>query len=231
MSPWQAEHLFSASPHLALYVQRLWIDIPPSQAQRPGNHSSLPRDCYPPLQTVLPTFTRIRRLLLNGPANRWWADLPDELKKAMQTVILLPSLKVLQFAGLRIPAALITSVATYVPVLSLFGVVIKDSSLPSDLIASTIPPTSSLRTLTLGVISESMVPFLAQPGALSTVRELSIRYPEDWMDIYKILQGTAATLTHLHCNFTRASPVWHASKSQLIILILTPMIRLRFSCK
>ncbi|KAJ6582062.1 hypothetical protein B0H19DRAFT_1061526 [Mycena capillaripes] len=29
MSPWQAERLFSTSPHLTSYVQRLWIDIPP----------------------------------------------------------------------------------------------------------------------------------------------------------------------------------------------------------
>ncbi|KAF7356216.1 hypothetical protein MVEN_00953000 [Mycena venus] len=187
MSPWQAESLFSSSPHLASYVQRLWIHIP-----------TRPTEWYSPLQAVLPAFIRVREFIISASgAETRWTVLPEALKDAMQAVMLLPSLKQLELAYLSVPATLITSMAATIPELSLISVVVEDiemQSSPMDL------SKRALGVLTLVSISTSMVEFLATPGRLPS-RRLVIAYHTEWADISKILQGTAVTLTQLHLDF------------------------------
>ncbi|KAJ7314411.1 hypothetical protein DFH08DRAFT_895383 [Mycena albidolilacea] len=192
MSPWQADRVFSSSPHLASYVRRLWVDIPP-----PKHYPRMMRDlvrpmyCYPPLQIVLPTFSGIRELVISGPSSQRWAVLPQALKDAIQAIMLLSSLNELHFSGLSIPPALIGFVVASVSALTLSYVVVENAELQSLPTAAQV-----LRILTLRNISDSMVTFLAKPGALS-VQHLSFMYPVMGDHINKILQGSADTLTQL----------------------------------
>ncbi|KAJ6480881.1 hypothetical protein C8R45DRAFT_1003990 [Mycena sanguinolenta] len=191
MSPWQAEHLFSASPHLASHVQRLWIDIPAPRRHfdpRVLHIPARPTDCYPPLQAVLPSFTGVRQLFISASSSRRWAALPQALKDAIQSIMLLPSINKLQFSRLTIPVALIGFVAP-VPALTLVAVVIEDAELRA-------PRNQALRKLTLGSISKSMMTGLTIPGALSA-EHLSILLPANWADLNKILRVSSATLTCL----------------------------------
>ncbi|KAJ7024819.1 hypothetical protein C8F04DRAFT_1130250 [Mycena alexandri] len=198
MSPWQAQRLFSSSPHLALHVQHLIIEIPlPERAVDPRilTIPARPTQCYPPLQAVLPSFTRVRRFILSGPVGRrrLWVLLPPELKKVLRRIMLLPSLHELVLNGLTASRALITYAAAHVPVLSVFAVHIEPASSPAaDLPASTAP----LRVLALQNVSTSMTSFFASPHALHTVRDLSIQHTE-WPIVCTILKGVAGTLTHL----------------------------------
>ncbi|KAF7356217.1 hypothetical protein MVEN_00953100 [Mycena venus] len=202
MSPLQAERLFSVSPHLALYVQRLWIHIPRPRLPFDPHVPALQiparaPDWYPPLQAILPAFSRVRELSISAPEGRRWGDLPEALKDVMQGVMILSTLQHLEFITLSVPATLITSVALSVPALSLDSVVIEEIRVQSSQMAV---PKEAFGALTLRNITESMVKFLATPGALPSQR-LSIIHPEKWADISKILTGTAATLTQLCLRF------------------------------
>ncbi|KAJ6582066.1 hypothetical protein B0H19DRAFT_1061530 [Mycena capillaripes] len=192
ISPWQAEGIFSVSPHLALYVQRLWMDIPPPTEPT--------MDWCPPLQTFLPTFTRMRHLIITGPRITRYKDLPEELRMAMQSVMSLPSLIDLQLAFLNIQGSLIDSLATHVPSLSLLDVVIEDDVA----LHSALPKQAYRCALVLDHISPTMLSFLATRGALHGLQKLSITYPRDWDHITKIVaQEVAPTLTHLCLRFPR----------------------------
>ncbi|KAF7356221.1 hypothetical protein MVEN_00953500 [Mycena venus] len=201
ISPQQAQRLFASSPHIASYVQRLWVDIPLLQGDVGPPIQYLPArtvdDYYPPLQTFLPNFTRVRQLLVSAPSGKRWTDLPKALKDAIQTIILLPSLSELQLSYLSIPTTLIASLAS-VSELTLFSVEIEDTKVESS------PMALASVAVSLYDISESMATFLATPGALP-MRHLSIIYPAQWQwaNIRQILQGTAATLNHLRFVFVR----------------------------
>ncbi|KAF7370208.1 hypothetical protein MSAN_00651600 [Mycena sanguinolenta] len=179
LSPWQAERLFMSSPHLAQYVKRLWIDIPPPQREaggrfifipgiRPVPAPPKPTDCYPPLQTVLPVFTAVRQLEISGPTHRRWVDLPQALKDAIQPIMSLPSIEEIQLSGLSIPAALIRLAVQSAPVLTLFGVAVEDAGEPVPSPAGNL----TLRKLTIVNTTKTMVDFLTSPGAPS-VHQLS----------------------------------------------------------
>ncbi|KAF7370213.1 S-adenosyl-L-methionine-dependent methyltransferase [Mycena sanguinolenta] len=199
MSPWQAERLFSASPHLAPHVQRLWVDIPAPRRRfdpRVLYIPARPTDCYPPLQAVLPSFTGVRQLLIGASSGIQWAALPQALKDAIQSIMLLPSINELQFSGLSIPAALIGFAAASVPALALAAVVVEDVERPSS------PRNQALGKLTLRNISKSMIIFLKTPGVLS-VKHLSIMSPVNWDDLHEILQAFAPALTCLSIRINR----------------------------
>ncbi|KAJ6480889.1 hypothetical protein C8R45DRAFT_1004009, partial [Mycena sanguinolenta] len=184
MAPWQAERLFMSSPHLALYVKRLWIDIP--RVQREVGAA----ECYLPLQTVLPVFTTVRHLEIGGPAERRWVDLPQALKDTIQSIVSLPSIEEIQFSALTIPAALIRLAVQSAPVLTLVCVVVEDAAEP----ASSSAENLTLQKLTIVGTTLTMVDFLTSPGAPS-VHYLSDMFPGE--RIPQILQVSATTLTHL----------------------------------
>ncbi|KAJ7031794.1 hypothetical protein C8F04DRAFT_1109110 [Mycena alexandri] len=82
MSPWQGAAPLLVSPHLALHVQHLIIEIPlPERAVDPR----ILTISRPTNAAVLPSFTRVGR-------RRRWVLLPPELKKALRRIMLLPSL-------------------------------------------------------------------------------------------------------------------------------------------
>ncbi|KAF8217055.1 hypothetical protein K438DRAFT_2007735 [Mycena galopus ATCC 62051] len=196
MSPWQAERLFLSSPHLASYVQRLWIDIPPTKRHIDPKAPVGSTDCCPPLQAVLPTFTAARQLVLGG---RQWKDLPVALKDIIQSIMLQPSLTEVHLSQIIIPAALIKFTAMFVSAMTLFGVVVEGIDQPM-----AANPQQTLRTLTLKKITQSMVTFLTMPGAL-IMQHLLIFYPREvgWSAIGKVLQASAATLTRLSFRVDR----------------------------
>ncbi|KAJ7742801.1 hypothetical protein B0H16DRAFT_1018296 [Mycena metata] len=203
MSPWQAQRLFSSSPHLALYVQHLSIEIPPpTRAVDPHIIAipARPTQCYPPLQAVLSSFTRVRRFVLRGPTDRRWAAPPPELKKALRTILLLPSLQAFVLNELTVSPAFITYAGAHVPMLSLFAVKIEPAALSSSPTAEV--STTPLQVLALQNVSTSMAASLSTPGALRTVRNLSITLTE-WPVACTVLRGVARTLTHL--RFSGAS--------------------------
>ncbi|KAJ7764627.1 hypothetical protein DFH07DRAFT_811877 [Mycena maculata] len=204
MSPWKAERLFTSSPHLASYVQRLSIAIPPPR--RPEDPRVLhiparPTKCYPPLQAVLPAFARVQLVAFSGPETMAWTALPTSLRLAMQAVISLPSVTELQLTGLRIPASLIAVVAPSVPKLSLSKSEIDPSeSDPVPAISNAYPRT---RSLTLDAISKSMTTFLGTPCALPNVYELFFRRLAEWSIISAILAASAPTLTRVRVEIRR----------------------------
>ncbi|KAF7370207.1 hypothetical protein MSAN_00651500 [Mycena sanguinolenta] len=201
MSPWQAERLFMSSPHLAQYVKRLWIDIPPLQREAPSfcfmlRRQTLPEpkptDCYPPLQSVLPVFTAVRHLEISGPARTRWIELPQTLKDAIQPIMSLPSIEEIQLSGLRIPAALIRLAVQSAPVLTLSGMVVEDAG---ELVPSPAG-NLTLRKLTIVNTTKTMVDFLTSPGAPS-VHQLSNMFAGELDRVPRILQASAITLTSL----------------------------------
>ncbi|KAJ7742799.1 hypothetical protein B0H16DRAFT_1562408 [Mycena metata] len=216
MSPWQAQRLFSSSPHLALYVQHLSIEIPPPMRAvdpRIITIPARPTQCYPPLQAVLPSFTRVRRFVLRGPMGRRWAILPPDLKKALRTILLLPSLQAFVLSGLTVSPALITYAAARVPMLSLFGVNIEPATASSSSPAADVS-TAPLQVLALQNVSTSMAAFLSTPGALRTVRDMSITLT-DWPVVCTVLRGVARTLTHLRFSFSGDQPERRSDSSAL----------------
>ncbi|KAJ7023042.1 hypothetical protein C8F04DRAFT_1271775 [Mycena alexandri] len=85
-------HLLAASPHLALYVRLLVLDV-----------EGIPPDCEP-LRTILAPLTELERLsVLGGKVGHEF-----ELNPYLGDLLSIPSLKFLELDGLTVPSSLIT---------------------------------------------------------------------------------------------------------------------------
>ncbi|KAF7354229.1 hypothetical protein MVEN_01110700 [Mycena venus] len=89
-------NILTASPHLALYVQDLYVDV---YLDANNRH-------HIPLSTILTMLTGVRRLMMS-PAKPRWESVPQNLVAAFCSLLALPTLHCFGLAYCTVPAELI----------------------------------------------------------------------------------------------------------------------------
>ncbi|KAJ6480890.1 hypothetical protein C8R45DRAFT_1076158 [Mycena sanguinolenta] len=226
VSPWQAERLFMSSPHLALYVKRLWIDIPPAQREA----VSMSRMFMPvPRQLQSTEFLPAQREAGGMPPmfmSMMHQLQPTECYPPLQTVLpVFTAVRHLEIGGpaqrrwVDLPEALKAAIQSIMSLPSIEEIQFSILTIPAALIRHAVqsapvltlfgvivedaaePMSSSARNLTLQKLTivnttSTMVDFLTSPGAPS-VHYLLNMYAGEMNRIPKVLQVSATTLTRL----------------------------------
>jgi hypothetical protein len=191
-----AEDLFSASPHLAFYIQALDMDIPPEKS-----HQHITK-------VLLYIMPRVRRLVIHGCFSDW-SGVGGELAAALRDVITRPSLERLHIDYLAgIPPSFILLAALSIPILSVYQIEVGNgddgnSSPSADLLSS-----SRLRHLVLPKAAKGTGEFcrvlMCNPACLANLEHLSM-VTNDYSSHYdaRFLTTVASTLQHLELALTR----------------------------
>ncbi|KAF7375331.1 hypothetical protein MSAN_00420000 [Mycena sanguinolenta] len=175
--------LFSKSPHLAVYVRDLTIDLPDSA------------DEDIPLAQVLQAVTKLERLVISGLVVRW-DDLSRSLTSAILDVFVRPTLESLHLLNIQdLPSSAILSALSSMRVLSLHHPTLSDEETLEQggpLIASKIHhlTLSSVLLPTYELILSTRAP------KLGNVRKLLLDTSAN-LHIDRILTSVAATLVEL----------------------------------
>ncbi|KAJ6468243.1 hypothetical protein C8R45DRAFT_1218765 [Mycena sanguinolenta] len=175
--------LFSESPHLAVYIRDLTIDLPDSA------------DEDIPLAQVLQAVTKLERFVISGLVVRW-DDLSRSLTSAILDVFVRPSLESLHLLNIQdLPASAILGALSSMKVLSIHHPTLKDEETVDEGGPLT---TSKIRHLVLSSVSPPTYELILSTRApkFGNVRKLHLDTSAN-LHIDRILTSVAATLVDL----------------------------------